>query len=359
MTWPGARSLHLQCHFGLDTLSWARRGAEVTGLDFSAPAVEAARGIAAGAGLDAEFVEADVYDAAAALGGRALRDRLHRHRRHQLAAGHPPLGRGGGLPRGAGRLPLPERVPPLLLGLRRGRAAGGERLLPRPPRVRRAGTYADLGAVTVHNRTEEWQHTLGDIVSAITAAGLRLELLHEHDHTLSPRWGFLERAGHDTWRMPAGQPRIPLMFSLRAPRGRGLAAQVREQRGVVRGLRTLAVVAVDAARLEPLRERRREQHGIDPQAHLAVEVALSIVPPGEARLVRVELAEGIHHARLEQRGEALALGRGHVGGAHEGGRVVHVEIGGADVEVPAHHQRAVRQLGDPPAAASRKRSLST
>ncbi len=33
------------------------------------------------------------------------------------------------------------------------------------------GTYADLGAATVHNRTEEWQHTLGDIVSAVTAAG--------------------------------------------------------------------------------------------------------------------------------------------------------------------------------------------
>ena len=73
-----------------------------------------------------------------------------------------------------------------------------------------------MGAATVHNRTEEWQHTLGDIVSAVTAAGLRLEFLHEHDHTLSPRWGFLERAGHDTWRMPAGQPRIPMMFSLRA-----------------------------------------------------------------------------------------------------------------------------------------------
>jgi 2-polyprenyl-3-methyl-5-hydroxy-6-metoxy-1,4-benzoquinol methylase len=61
---PSGRSLvHLQCHFGLDTLSWARLGASVTGLDFSGPAVEAARSVAAETGLDAEFVAASVYDA--------------------------------------------------------------------------------------------------------------------------------------------------------------------------------------------------------------------------------------------------------------------------------------------------------
>ncbi|MFB4307772.1 class I SAM-dependent methyltransferase [Actinomadura sp. GTD37] len=47
----GRRLVHLQCHFGLDTLSWARRGAHVTGLDFSEKAVEAARAVADEAGL--------------------------------------------------------------------------------------------------------------------------------------------------------------------------------------------------------------------------------------------------------------------------------------------------------------------
>lgn len=63
------RTGHLQCHFGLDTLSWARHGASVTGLDFSGPAVEAARRIAAEVGLAAEFVQADLYDAPQALRG--------------------------------------------------------------------------------------------------------------------------------------------------------------------------------------------------------------------------------------------------------------------------------------------------
>ena len=66
----GKRLVHLQCHFGLDTLSWGRRGARVTGLDFSAPAVEAAQGLATEIGLDADFVVADEYDAVDALGGR-------------------------------------------------------------------------------------------------------------------------------------------------------------------------------------------------------------------------------------------------------------------------------------------------
>jgi hypothetical protein len=51
----GKTLVHPQCHFGLDTLSWARRGARVTGLDFSAPAIETARAAAARLGIDADF----------------------------------------------------------------------------------------------------------------------------------------------------------------------------------------------------------------------------------------------------------------------------------------------------------------
>ena len=78
-----------------------------------------------------------------------------------------------------------------------------------------SGTYTDLTAATQHNRTIEWQHGLGDVVSALIAAGLRIALLHEHDHTLFPRWPFLVRGGA-VWRMPEGTPTLPLMYSLRA-----------------------------------------------------------------------------------------------------------------------------------------------
>jgi hypothetical protein len=77
------------------------------------------------------------------------------------------------------------------------------------------GTYADLQAQTEHNVSVEWHHGLGEIVSALIAAGLRIEFLHEHDHTLFPRWPFLVRSG-TIWRLPATIPALPLMYSLRA-----------------------------------------------------------------------------------------------------------------------------------------------
>jgi 2-polyprenyl-3-methyl-5-hydroxy-6-metoxy-1,4-benzoquinol methylase len=66
----GKSLLHLQCHFGLDTLSWARRGARVTGMDFSGAAIAKARSLATEAGLEATFVEASVYDLPAHLIGQ-------------------------------------------------------------------------------------------------------------------------------------------------------------------------------------------------------------------------------------------------------------------------------------------------
>lgn len=77
----GKTLLHLQCHLGLDTLSWARRGAAVTGLDFSQPALDIAASVGAQIGVEsARFVFANVYDAATVLASQDLRHRLHPHR---------------------------------------------------------------------------------------------------------------------------------------------------------------------------------------------------------------------------------------------------------------------------------------
>ncbi len=58
----GKTMLHLQCHFGMDTLSWARRGAQVTGMDISGAAISKARELAVQIGVEATFVECAVYD---------------------------------------------------------------------------------------------------------------------------------------------------------------------------------------------------------------------------------------------------------------------------------------------------------
>ena len=79
--WPvaGSRILHLQCHFGADSLKLVQRGATVVGLDFSAPAIEAARRLAGELGLAdrASFVHADLYDAPAAIPERATFDMVY------------------------------------------------------------------------------------------------------------------------------------------------------------------------------------------------------------------------------------------------------------------------------------------
>src|SRR5450756_1176224 len=66
----GKTLLHLQCHFGLDTLSWARLGANVTGVDFAHQAIDAARALSAELGLEARFVCSNIYDLPQALDGQ-------------------------------------------------------------------------------------------------------------------------------------------------------------------------------------------------------------------------------------------------------------------------------------------------
>ena len=66
----GKKLLHLQCHFGMDTLSWARLGAQVTGVDFSPKAIRQARKLAKQIGQKARFVESDIYSLKENLAGK-------------------------------------------------------------------------------------------------------------------------------------------------------------------------------------------------------------------------------------------------------------------------------------------------
>lgn len=218
----GRDLLHLQCHFGKDTLSWARRGARVTGLDFSAPAVEAARNLAGEMGIDAEFVQSDVYKAGDVLGGRTF-DIVYTG----LGALNwlPDITRwaavAAGLVRPGGFLYLAEFHPFTTVFGDDGLTVEHDYFHKEEPDVwDEPGTYADFDAETVNNVTYEWNHTLSDVVTALIDAGLVLQFLHEHDYTLFPRWPILEKSGFDTYRLPEGTPRIPLMYSLLARRPR-------------------------------------------------------------------------------------------------------------------------------------------
>ncbi|MEV0172683.1 class I SAM-dependent methyltransferase [Streptomyces sp. NPDC050803] len=220
----GRSLLHLQCHLGLDTLSWARRGAaRVVGLDFSEPAVDTARGLAADLGLGqdrAAFVAADVYDAAEAVpdssydivytGTGALCWLPDIRRWAETAAS---LVAPGGFLYLAEFHPLTD-----VLDDETGSRVVHDYFAREAWIDETPGTYADQDAETVHNRSVEWQHPIGEVVTALAAAGLRIEFLHEHDVSLFPRFRSFEvRDGYH--RFPADRPRIPLMYSLKASKG--------------------------------------------------------------------------------------------------------------------------------------------
>jgi 2-polyprenyl-3-methyl-5-hydroxy-6-metoxy-1,4-benzoquinol methylase len=213
----GKDLVHLQCHFGIDTLSWARRGARVVGLDFSAPAIEEAQRLAAELSLEADFVQSDVYDAPDSLGGRAF-DVVYTG----LGALNwlPDIRRWAGvvaaLVRPGGFLYLSEFHPFTDVFGDEDLSVENDYFRREPVVWDEPGTHADFDAETVHNHTYEWIHTLGDVVSAVIEAGLVLEFLHEHSYTLFPRWPFVEKSGGDTYRLPEGTPELPLMYSLRA-----------------------------------------------------------------------------------------------------------------------------------------------
>ncbi len=216
----GLRLVHLQCHIGTDTLSWARLGAEVTGIDFSAAAVTAARDLAGRCGLPARFLESTVHDAAAACPERF--DVVYTG-----VGALPWLPDLPGWARVVAAMLTPGGVfhlredHPVLSALDRERA-DGELVLSgayfdtgAPARYDEAATYTDGDADFAAATTFEWSHSLADVVSALLDAGLRLVALREH--TTVP-WRALPVLveSPDGWALPRLRERAPLSYSLTA-----------------------------------------------------------------------------------------------------------------------------------------------
>jgi SAM-dependent methyltransferase len=213
----GKRLVHLQCHMGQDTLSWARLGAHVTGVEFSEAAIGTARALAADTDLAdrARFAVSDVYEAASALGGERF-DIVYTG--IGALVWLPDLTRWANvvasLLNEGGVLYLAEFHPLTDILDDDGHTVAHDYFDDQPMVEDYAHTYTD-GPPLTKTLTVQFLHPLGEVISAIAAAGLRIEFLHEHDYTLFPRYPVLEPT-KTGYRFPPGRPRVPLMYSLRA-----------------------------------------------------------------------------------------------------------------------------------------------
>lgn len=220
----GLRGVHLQCHIGTDTVSLARLGALMTGLDFSAASLAEARMLSQIADVDVDFVQSDVYDAASVLEpgtfdlvytGIGALCWLRDIRRW--------AGVVAALLRPGGRLFVREGHPVLwalddartdqLLVLEHPYRETAEPVIDTTE-----GTYVETDADLRHVESHSWNHGLGEIVSALLDAGLVLTQLVEHD---SVPWnplseGVMRLGEGGEWHLADRPERLPLTYTLQA-----------------------------------------------------------------------------------------------------------------------------------------------
>jgi len=214
----GKRALHLQCHFGLDTLRLALLGAEATGVDFSPTAIAAARELSARTGIPATFVEAEVT---------ALPDEVPRESFDLVFTSY---GAISWLPDlAAWAETIASRLAP----------GGTFKIVEAHPflwvfdeesedpelRVRYSyfdatpleweeyGSYAAPGPEYT-GTSHSWQHTMEETVGVLLAAGLVLEDLQEYPLIAWQHMPHMVEIEPGLWGLPPGSVEVPLLFSL-------------------------------------------------------------------------------------------------------------------------------------------------
>jgi SAM-dependent methyltransferase len=218
----GLDLVHLQCHFGLDTLDLVRLHPTLraTGLDFSKPAIEAATALAADLDLAdrVTFVQADVHDAVDTLGAGAF-DVVYTGKGALLWLPdlRPWAELCAALLRPGGWLYVCEFHPVgNCLDQEQTQPTIGYDYFQTDPFIdETSGTYADPAATTTFNLSYEWQHPLEQVFEAVLGVGLELRFFHEWDYTLFELSKSLVKGKDGLYRWP-GSVRLPLMYSLKA-----------------------------------------------------------------------------------------------------------------------------------------------
>jgi 2-polyprenyl-3-methyl-5-hydroxy-6-metoxy-1,4-benzoquinol methylase len=211
----GKKMLHLQCHFGMDSLDWARRGAEVTGVDLSDSAVEEARKLNDELGLNAKFVCCNVYD-------------LRNHLEEKFDIIFTSYGVVGWLPdltkwaeliayylKTGGIFYLAEFHPVVWMFdddfTHIQYAYNNKEVIV----TENQGTYTDRNA-PIKEKEYSWNHSLGEVLNALIRAGLKIEHLNEFMYSPYPCFNNMVEGSDGNWYIKGMEGKIPMVYSVRA-----------------------------------------------------------------------------------------------------------------------------------------------
>jgi SAM-dependent methyltransferase len=222
----GADVIHLQCHLGTDTVALSRLGPRrVVGIDLSPESLRRARSVAERSGADIEFLESNVYEARQAVTGefdlvytsigvlcwlpdvvswaRVIASLLKPGGRFLIRDDHPMFMTIGDDVTHGLRIEQPyfQQSEPMTWEL--------------------DGSYVaapDGAPPMTHRTSHEWNHSLGEIVSALLQAGLVLESFEETDHSAWCPWPELMVQDERGWRLRDNPERLPLQYVITAVR---------------------------------------------------------------------------------------------------------------------------------------------
>lgn len=216
----GKSLAHLQCHMGMETLSWSRLGAKAVGVDFSESALERAAHLRDELGFDTRFVQTNVYDAAKELGAGGF-DVVF------VSVGSlcwlPDVAKWarvvGALLKPGGRLVMNEGHP--VCGML-DQPKGKDHLEPTYTYFCDEGlvfegdeTYVESEKPLKMMKSVEWSHPLGEVVTALIGAGLVIEKLSETSDCCWPAYPMMEQTGEETWGLPEPmRGKVPMMYTL-------------------------------------------------------------------------------------------------------------------------------------------------
>jgi SAM-dependent methyltransferase len=219
----GKSMLHLQCHFGQDSLSWARQGVKVTGVDFSDQAIQLARSLNETLKLDARFVCSDVYDIPKMLPGEQY-DIVYTS--YGVLCWLPDLQewaniiyeklKPGGVFYIAEQHPVADVFEAEQGRLKMAYSYFEEEAL----RFESDTSYTDSEIKLKNTVSYEWQHPLSEIVNALIGAGLQISFIHEFPYCMYEKYpGCMVQGGDGWWRLK-GNESIPMLFSIKTTKPR-------------------------------------------------------------------------------------------------------------------------------------------